>query len=75
MMVIEADGVEVHPLEVDQLEIFIGQRYSVVVLANQPRDNYCKLFLSHFHGARSGLLFRRVPRGSCPKYHQSKQVQ
>ena len=38
--VIEADGIETQPLLVDQLEIFPGQRYSVIVEANQPIDTY-----------------------------------
>ncbi|KAF8141342.1 laccase [Boletus edulis] len=40
MTIIEADGVEVVPYEVDWLQILAGQRYSVVVAANQPIDNY-----------------------------------
>ncbi|KAG1852759.1 Cupredoxin [Suillus subalutaceus] len=38
--VIEADGQLTDPLEVDQLQIFVGQRYSVVLVADQPTDNY-----------------------------------
>lgn len=40
MTVIEVDGNNVQPLEVDSLEILAGQRYSVVVEANQDVDNY-----------------------------------
>ncbi|KAF8474377.1 laccase [Russula ochroleuca] len=40
MTVIEADGTSLQPLVVDSLEIFAGQRYSVVVTANQPVANY-----------------------------------
>ncbi|OCB91779.1 laccase [Sanghuangporus baumii] len=40
MTVIEADGVETNPLPVDVFQIFPGQRYSVVVNADQPIDNY-----------------------------------
>jgi FtsP/CotA-like multicopper oxidase with cupredoxin domain len=40
MTIIEADGVEVRPQEVDWLQVLAGQRYSVVVAANQPTDNY-----------------------------------
>ena len=43
MTVIEADGVETEPVVVDSLVIFAGQRYSVVVEANQPVANYCEL--------------------------------
>ncbi|KAG1888706.1 multicopper oxidase-domain-containing protein [Suillus subluteus] len=40
LSVIEADGVLTEPLVVDQLQIFVGQCYSVVLVANQPVDNY-----------------------------------
>ncbi|KAL5523464.1 hypothetical protein ACEPAG_7637 [Sanghuangporus baumii] len=40
LTVIEADGVETDPVTVDQLNIFPGQRYSIVVNANQSVDNY-----------------------------------
>lgn len=38
--VIEADGVLTEPLVVDELRIFAGQRYSVVLVADKPVDNY-----------------------------------
>jgi len=40
LSVIEADGVSTQPLTVDSLQIFSGQRYSVVLNANQPVNNY-----------------------------------
>ncbi|OCB85491.1 laccase [Sanghuangporus baumii] len=40
LTVIEADGIEVEPVTVDQLQIFAGQRYSVVVTMDKPIDNY-----------------------------------
>ncbi|KAG1776594.1 laccase [Suillus placidus] len=40
MTIIEADGVETVPETVDKLPVFAGQRYSVVVHANQPVANY-----------------------------------
>ncbi|KAI9511060.1 laccase 2 precursor [Russula earlei] len=40
LTVIEVDGINVQPLLVDSLEIFAGQRYSVVLTANQPIGNY-----------------------------------
>lgn len=43
MTVIEADGVETDPVDVDELVIYAGQRYSVVVEANQTVGNYCKV--------------------------------
>lgn len=44
MTIIEADGVETQPLIVDSLVIFAGQRYSLIVEANQTIGNYCKSF-------------------------------
>ena len=41
MTVIEADGVETESVTVDSLVIYAGQRYSVVVTANQTVGNYC----------------------------------
>ncbi|KXN87073.1 Laccase-1 [Leucoagaricus sp. SymC.cos] len=40
MTIIEADGVNVVPLEVDTIQIFAGQRYSFVLNANQAVNNY-----------------------------------
>lgn len=38
--VIEADGINVQPLVVDSIQIFAGQRYSFILTANQPSNNY-----------------------------------
>jgi len=40
MTVIEADGQNTEPQLVDSIQIFAGQRYSFVLHANQPVDNY-----------------------------------
>ncbi|KAG1788699.1 Cupredoxin [Suillus plorans] len=40
MTIIEADGIETVPETVDSLPVLAGQRYPVVVYANQPVDNY-----------------------------------
>ncbi|KAI0294048.1 laccase 3 [Multifurca ochricompacta] len=40
LTIIEVDGNSVQPLAVDSLQIFAGQRYSVVLIANQEIDNY-----------------------------------
>ncbi|KAL5536666.1 LCC11_5 [Sanghuangporus sanghuang] len=40
LTIIEADGVETEPVTVDQLDIFPGQRYSIVVTADQSVANY-----------------------------------
>ncbi|KZS91118.1 Cu-oxidase-domain-containing protein [Sistotremastrum niveocremeum HHB9708] len=38
--VIESDGTATRPVLVDSLQIYIGQRYSIVVKADQPVNNY-----------------------------------
>ncbi|GLB41415.1 putative multicopper oxidase family protein [Lyophyllum shimeji] len=38
--VIEADGENTAPLDVDSVQIYAGQRYSLVMTANQPVGNY-----------------------------------
>ncbi|KAG6840216.1 hypothetical protein C0991_008159 [Blastosporella zonata] len=38
--VIEVDGVNHQPLAIDSLQIYAGQRYSLVLTANQPVGNY-----------------------------------
>jgi len=38
--VIEADGQAHQPYEVDEIDIFPGQRYSVIINTNQPIGNY-----------------------------------
>lgn len=38
--VIEADGNAIAPVSVDEIPIFVGQRYSFILEANQPVDNY-----------------------------------
>ncbi|KAF8485135.1 multicopper oxidase-domain-containing protein, partial [Russula ochroleuca] len=40
MTIIEAEGTNVQPLDVDEIQIFAGQRYSFVLNANQPVNNY-----------------------------------
>jgi len=40
LTIIEVEGTNVQPLVVDQIQIFVGQRYSFVLNANQPIDNY-----------------------------------
>ena len=40
MTIIEADGVNTKPLTVDSLQIFAGQRYSLIVHANQKGGNF-----------------------------------
>ncbi|KAF8131810.1 laccase [Boletus edulis] len=40
MTIIEVDGTEVFPVEVDSIPVLAGQRYSVVVEADKPVGNY-----------------------------------
>jgi iron transport multicopper oxidase len=40
LTVIEADGVEHEPIQVQQIDIHAGQRYSLILNANQPVANY-----------------------------------
>ncbi|KAG1743108.1 laccase [Suillus lakei] len=47
MTIIEADGVETVPETVDSLPVLAGQRYSVIVHANQPVTNYWVRALSN----------------------------
>ncbi|KAG8221176.1 laccase [Butyriboletus roseoflavus] len=61
MTVIEADGDEVEPVEVDSLPVLAGQRYSVVVTANQSVGNYwirasTSLSLTFANGQNSAIL-------------------
>ncbi|KAI0312942.1 laccase [Amylostereum chailletii] len=49
--IIEVDGVNSQPLEVDQIQIFAGQRYSVVLSADQDVDNYWVRALPNTNGA------------------------
>jgi iron transport multicopper oxidase len=51
--VIEADGESHRNLTVDSLQIFAGQRYSVVLNANRPIANYC---MSLERGVRTCIL-------------------
>ncbi|KAF8263781.1 laccase [Lactarius quietus] len=45
--VIEVEGTNVQPLVVDSIELFAGQRYSVVLKADQPIGNYWIRALPH----------------------------
>ncbi|KAI0923673.1 laccase [Taiwanofungus camphoratus] len=40
MSIIEADGVNTDPLPVDSIQIFAAQRYSFILKADQPVNNY-----------------------------------
>ncbi|PAV19798.1 laccase [Pyrrhoderma noxium] len=50
LTIIEADGIEHDPVTVDSLEIFVAQRYSFILTADQPVDNYWIRALPQFPG-------------------------
>jgi len=51
LTIIEADGELTEPLLVDSINILAGQRYSVILDANQPVDNYWLRALPNFRDA------------------------
>ncbi|KAG6329152.1 hypothetical protein ID866_9937, partial [Astraeus odoratus] len=63
LTIIEADGVETEPREVDSLPVFPAQRYSVVVTANQAIGNYwirasANLLNQTFEGGLNSAILR-----------------
>jgi iron transport multicopper oxidase len=68
LTVIEADGELTEPLVVDQLQISAGQRYSVVLVADKPVDNYwirnlpSTSFATYEQGTNSAILSYK---GAC----------
>ncbi|KAF8551543.1 laccase [Imleria badia] len=63
MTIIEVDGNEVEPVQVDSIPILPGQRYSVIVQADQCADNYWIRSLSDqpiatFDGGQSMAILR-----------------
>lgn len=66
LTIIEADGQNVRPVTVDSIDILSGQRYSVVLNADQPVDNYWiralpnsgnyNLSTGYVDGTNSGIL-------------------
>ena len=40
ILAIASDGAPFRPLEVDSINLFAGERYDVIIHANQPSDNY-----------------------------------
>jgi len=68
MTIIEVDGTEIIPVHVDSLAVFAGQRYSVVVTADRPVNNYWIRALADFRnkkfdgGQNSAILrYRGAP--------------
>ncbi|KAG0695822.1 laccase [Suillus ampliporus] len=63
LTIIEADGELTEPLLVDSLQILAGQRYSAVLNANQPVNNYWLRALpntpgSNFNGGLNSAILR-----------------
>nr|AIS92516.1 laccase VV-LAC6 [Volvariella volvacea] len=63
MTIIEADGVNTKPLTVDSIQIYAGQRYSIVVNADQPVGNYWiranpSLGTTGFYGGLNSAILR-----------------
>ncbi|KAG2130446.1 laccase [Suillus bovinus] len=59
LTVIEADGQLTESLVVDQLQIFAGQRYSVVLVADQPVNNYWVRSIPNSNGTYDGSAILR----------------
>ncbi|KAG6828157.1 hypothetical protein H0H92_009008, partial [Tricholoma furcatifolium] len=73
MTIIEVDGVNHTPLTVDSIQIFTGQRYSVVVNASQPIDNYWIRALPNTENADfSGGLNSAILRYSGAPDHEPR---
>ncbi|KAF8990705.1 laccase [Cyathus striatus] len=77
LTIIEADGENVEPVTVDQIQIFTGQRYSFVLNANQPVGNYWIRSLPNSgknnltdgfdHGINSAILrYKGAPKSEPP---------
>lgn len=69
LTIIEVDGVSTEPLVVNQIQIFAGQRYSFILDANQPVDNYWIRFNANvgvvgFDGGVNSAVLRYI--GSNP---------
>jgi iron transport multicopper oxidase len=58
LTIIEVDGENHKPLVVDSLQIFSGQRYSVVLNANQTIGNYCEDPMSGAYGTNADMSYR-----------------
>ncbi|PFH46698.1 multicopper oxidase [Amanita thiersii Skay4041] len=70
MTVIETDGSETIPHEVDIVPLFPGQRVSVVVKADQPINNYC-IPVSLDPGTNVGILRYAGAPNSDPTSQQT----
>ncbi|KAG1788444.1 laccase [Suillus plorans] len=66
--VIEADSEYTTPLEVDSIQILAGQRYSFILVANQPVDNYWIHAMPNYDTTFTGGLHSAILRydGALP---------
>lgn len=80
LTIIEADGQLTQPLLVDSLQILAGQRYSAVLVANQPVDNYwiralpSTPGLSFNNGQSSAILRYNGAPVAEPTTNQTKSI-
>ncbi|KAL4065718.1 laccase [Scleroderma yunnanense] len=80
LTVIEADGLLTEPLLVDSLQIFPGQRYSVILNANQPVGNYWMRALPNIAnatfegGINSAILRYQGAPTADPTTHNSSSI-
>lgn len=80
LTVIEADGILTEPLLVDSLQIFAGQRYSVVLTADKPVENYWLRALpstvdsTFFGGLNSAILRYRGAAATDPITNQTNST-
>ncbi|KAI0673731.1 laccase [Trametes maxima] len=80
LTIIEVDGVNSKPLTVDSIQIFAAQRYSFVLNANQPVDNYWIRANPNFGttgfagGVNSAILRYKGAPASEPTTTQSTSV-
>jgi iron transport multicopper oxidase len=63
MTIIEVDGTETDPVDVDSIPVLAGQRYSVIITANKPVGNYWIRSLNNqanqtFEGGQSSAILR-----------------
>nr|BAI66147.1 laccase [Pleurotus salmoneostramineus] len=78
MTVIEADGILTRPLQVDSIRVFAGQRYSFILHANKPINNYWiraepNLGARGFEGGINSAILRYIgaPRNREPTTTQT----
>lgn len=74
MDVIEVEGTAVHPYTIDQLTIHQGQRYSVVLHANQKIGNYWMHALP-YPGRADQYTFEGGANSALLRYRGAKEIE